>query len=150
MFLLILAPLILNLVDIGLYVFQRMEVENAANSGAQAMFANCSASDFNTCDKTNVNNAITSAVQSTILGNKVAWQNSGTFWTDVTKYCPDQATNSLVVQSTQCSSTTSTGDFPGTYAKITVRYPFAPAFPGVTLASGLTGNIDYTTYVRLY
>lgn len=155
MFVLIVVPLLLNLADLGGYVYQRMEVYNAAQAGAQAAFANCSVKPASSTNCPNMSTAVTSAVRSTILGSDVIWSNSATIWTnpDVTYYCPNSATNSLVSQAgatPMCSATTSTNTTPGTYAKITVSYNFRPMFAGATIASLFTTPITTTTYMRLY
>jgi Flp pilus assembly protein TadG len=157
MFAVILAPLLLNLGDMGYYAYTRMEVENAAQNAAQAAWANCSASTPSAanCDPA-MTNAITSAVASTSLGNKVTWSNSGKLWTDtshpygVDSFCPDSTTNSIAyTNAASCSSTTSTGTTPGTYVRITVSYTFTPLFRGATIASLFPATISRTTYQRL-
>ena len=106
MFAVILAPLLLNLGDMGYYAYTRMEVENAAQNAAQAAWANCSAStpSQTNCDPTGtkpMTNAIDNAVKSTSLGNLVTWTNKSQLWTDtshpygVDTYCPDSTTNSI-------------------------------------------------------
>lgn len=157
MFIVFLVPLLLNLIDLGYYVYVRMQVENAAQSGAQAAWANCSKDPASATNCPNLSTAVTSAVQSTNLGTGVTWTNSANMWSGtppgVTFYCPNSATNSLVQQNAKtpaCSSTTSTGTAPGTYAKISVSYTFTPIFSGATIASLLPATITSTTYQRLY
>ena len=64
--------LLLNVVDVSIYIYKRMQVEKAAQMGAQAA--------FNTCDETMVpattkcpdlNSAINAAISSTSLGADV-------------------------------------------------------------------------------
>src|SRR5260370_41862001 len=66
---------VLNAVDLGLYEYKRMQVENAAQVGAQAAWYTCN--DVSTMLPATVkcaglNAAITSAIQSTSLGNSVS------------------------------------------------------------------------------
>jgi Flp pilus assembly protein TadG len=157
MFVLILAPLLLNLGDIGYYAYVRMQVENAAQAGAQAAWANCSTKPASSANCPNLSNAVTSAVTSTSLGNLVSWTNSSSMFTGtaprgVDTYCPTatNSTNALVYSSSNCSNTSSTGSTPGTYARIDVSYTFRPLFRGATIASLFPATITATTYQRLY
>jgi Flp pilus assembly protein TadG len=155
MFAVVLAPLLMNLGDMGYYAYVRMEVENAAQAGAQAAWANCSASTPSATNCPDMTNAITSAVQSTSLGSNVTWTNSADMWSatghpyGVDTYCPDSSTNSLVYSNATCSDTTSTDAAPGTYVKITVSYTFHPLFRGATIASLFPATITRSTYQRL-
>lgn len=158
MFVLILAPLLLNLGDIGYYAYVRMQVENAAQAGAQAAWANCVNKPATSASCPNLSTAVTSAVTSTSLGSAVSWTNSSTMFTGsapqgVDTYCPSSAgsTNAIVYSNAaSCSSTTSTGAPPGTYARIDVSYPYQPLFKGATIASLFPATITATTYQRLY
>jgi Flp pilus assembly protein TadG len=160
MFALVLAPLILNLGDLGYYAYTRMEVENAAQAGAQAAWANCPPPSSPTAAASSTNcpqlsNAVTSAVQSTGLGSNVTWSNSSTVWSGgapngVATYCPVSTTNQLVQQNSTCSATNSTGAAPGTYVMIQTSYTFTPLFKGATIASLFPSTITATTYQRLY
>jgi hypothetical protein len=65
---------ILNAVDVGYYVLKRMEVENAAQVGAQAAWKTCYDQSFMlpaTQNCPSLTSAITAAIQSTSLGNLV-------------------------------------------------------------------------------
>jgi len=158
MFVLILAPLLLNLGDMGFYAYVRMQVENAAQAGAQAAFANCSNTPANSANCPNLSTAVSSAVSSTSLGDKVSWTNKSTMFTGsapqgVDTYCPSStnSTNAIVyTNSTSCDGTTSTGATPGTYARIDVSYTYTPLFKGATIASLFPATITATTYQRLY
>ena len=66
----------LNVTDVAVYVYQRMQVEYATQAGAQAAWRTC---DINHLPATNncsgLNTAVTNAVQGTSLGNRVTLQS---------------------------------------------------------------------------
>jgi len=148
---------ILNVVDLGIYVFQRMELDNAAQVAAQTAWATCTTSanwpatpnSYANCSTLPA--AIATAVQSTPLssGATVTATNEG-------YYCVNTTTSALVAVGTfpdskpsDCSSVGSAADKPGDYISITVSYAYAPFFPGVTVTSLLTTPITRTAWVRL-
>lgn len=139
-----LVPATLNIVDLGVYIFRKMQVQSAAQMGAQAAYLNCSAPL--TC---NVDTQVDAAIQSTSLGTLVTRVGS----VSIAQYCPASnagaSTNSLVAQNSTCSSVTSTGTTPGYYAKVTVTYTANPIFPGVTVASLLSSTITQTSWSRI-
>jgi Flp pilus assembly protein TadG len=146
-FVLVLAPIALNLVDLGVYVYKRMQVENAAQAGAQAAWATCTKPPASATNCPYIASAVTAAVQGTSLGTAVTWSNSPAS-TDAGYYCPD-GTNNAFVTSSSGATCTNTGASAGYYVKITVSYPFAPVFSGFSVASLLPTPITRTTWMRL-
>src|SRR5262245_14345999 len=72
---LVLAIGLLNAIDVGFYLYRRMQVEIAAQAGAQAAWKTCN--DQNTMlpatkNCSGLNDAITAAIQSTSLGSMVS------------------------------------------------------------------------------
>ncbi len=66
---------ILNVADISIYVYQRMEVENATEMGAAAALKNCTTAQLPaTTNCAALNNAVKTAVQSTSLGTQITLQ----------------------------------------------------------------------------
>ncbi|HET9159731.1 MAG TPA: TadE/TadG family type IV pilus assembly protein [Caulobacteraceae bacterium] len=158
-FVLILAPLILNLVDMGYYAYVRMQVENAAQAGAQAAYANCIATPPSASCEPNLSTAIDNAVHGTSLGTKVSWTNkpsggntmfTGSSPKGVDRYCPITATNTLSYTNSPSTNCSSTAASPGYYAKVSVSYTYRPVFSGATIASLFPSTITATTYQRLY
>ena len=64
---------ILNVVDVGVYAYKKMQVANAAQVGAQAAWSTCNLSSMlpATQNCPPLNAAITTAIQSTSLGTAV-------------------------------------------------------------------------------
>src|SRR5215469_15649534 len=69
----ILLVLFLNLFDVSMLVWSQMQVDNAAEVGAQAAYANCAGSPVpTTTNCKNMTSDITNAIQSTSLGTNVS------------------------------------------------------------------------------
>ena len=140
---------LLNAVDVGVFAFKRMEVENAAQMGAQAAWKACDSSHIPaTTACPGLSTAVTQAVQSTSLGTGVSVGSTSEGY-----YCVN-STGSLVYVSdvsskpTSCSSVGGTAQ-PADYIVIQDSYTYAPIFPGVTVASAFGTTLSKTTYMRL-
>lgn len=150
----LLVVALLNAVDFGYYMYQRMEVENAAEAGAQAAWKTCS--DQSTMlpateNCANLTTAITAAIQNTSLGTAIALTSGSP---TEGYYCVNasntlQAVGSLSSKPTDCSSVGRASVSPGDYIQVSVTCPYAPLF-GISLmtASGIT-SINMTTWMRL-
>src|SRR5689334_20211076 len=65
----------LNVAEISVYIFQRMQVENATQMAAQAAWKTCDTSHLPaTTNCPGLNTALTNSVQSTPLGARVRFQ----------------------------------------------------------------------------
>jgi len=152
---------LLNVVDFGMYIYQGMELNEAAQVAAQAALATCTYGgppNYSgppqlpaTVVCTGLSSAETTAAQSTSLG-------SGVTITSTTEnyYCTNSS-GSLVTVGTfpnsmpaDCSSVvTGSKDLPGDYILITVSYNYTPFFTGVSMTSLLTSPITRTAWMRL-
>jgi len=143
---------LLNAVDLGYYEYRRMEVENAAEVGAQIAWKTCNDQTSMlpaTQNCSGLNAAITSAIQSTSLGTAVSLTSG---YPAEGYYCVN-ASNALQYQGSVSSPPTacSSGVTPGDYLKVDVTYPYTPLFPGtisVMSVSGVT-SISNTTWMRM-
>jgi Flp pilus assembly protein TadG len=146
---------ILNTADISIYIYKRMQVENATEMAVQAAWKACDPSKgqlpaTTSCPGLNV--AITGAVQSTSLGNQVSFQAGSP---SEAYYCLNSSgalQNVGAVASTppaDCSVTGLPGQQPADYIQITTTFSYAPLFPGVTVASAFTTPIVKTGTMRL-
>jgi len=137
----------LNVVDAGMYAYQRMELDNAAQTAAQKVRSTCNIPSLLPA-KTNCpgfGGAVTSGAQSTPLGNAVSVSSVEG------NYCVDSS-GLLVSAGTakNCSAVNPTsGDSPGDYIQITASYTYTPFFSAVSLASLLTSPITRTAWMRL-
>src|ERR1700756_2430202 len=106
---LLLVLAVLNAIDFGYYMYQRMEVEYAAQVGAQAAWKTCydtSSMLPATQNCTGLNNAITAAVQATSLGTNLSLQSG---YPAEGYYCATssgalQAVGSLASKPANCSA----------------------------------------------
>ena len=142
---LLLAAGLMNAVDIGYYIFTRMEVENAAEAGAQAAWKNCnpqppppnSTTPLNintlpaTINCTALKSAITTAIQSTTLGTNVSLASG---YPKEDYRCTDasdvlQPAGSISGSPpANCSAVGNASGLPGDYLQVQVSYPYQPLF----------------------
>ena len=149
---LLVLPL-LNAFDIGTYVYDRMQLDNAAQVAVQAAWAQCAPSGKvpatvnNYC--TGLSTAMTTAVATTSLGSSVSITSTSE------KYCcPGAGTitctgTGLGPVATTTPGTCSSGQAPGDYIFITASYTYAPPYSGISVASLLTTPIVRTAWMRL-
>lgn len=150
---------VLNVIDLAMYAWDRMQLDNAAQMGAQAAWATCSAptnlpatpNSYANC--TGMPAAVTQAVQSTSLGAAVTVTS-----TVENYYCLNTTTNALTPvgnfpnsKPANCGGAAGglTSDKPGDYVQITTSYTFTPIFPAVSIASALASPITRIAWMRL-
>jgi len=146
---------ILNAVDLGLYEYWRMQVENAAQVGAQAAWKTCydtSAMLPATTKCSGLNDAITAAIRSTSLGTAVSLSSGAP---TEGYYCVNtsgalQSVGSLSNKPANCSDAGNASALPGDYLQVSVTYAYAPLFSNLTVmgASGIS-SITMTSWMRL-
>ncbi len=145
-----LAVPILNVVDIGTYVYDRMELENAAQSAVQVAWAQCAATGLVPATVSNycpgLSAAMTSAAQTSSLGSGVTVSSTTEDWC-----CPGSGTTPLSCQGsvTRTPTNCSSGEAPGDYIFVTVSYTYAPVYSTVSVAALLTTPITHTAWMRL-
>jgi len=148
---------ILNVVDLAVYSWDKMQVDNAAQVAVQAAWATCDttvklpATPNSYANCPTMPAAVTLAAQSTRLGTGVTVTS-----TTENYYCVNTSTSVLVTVGTfpgtkpaNCSSVGLSGDKPGDYVLITVSYSYTPVFSAVSIASALTTPITRTAWMRL-
>jgi Flp pilus assembly protein TadG len=146
---------VLNAVDLGLYEYRRMQVENAAQVGAQAAWKACydtSAMLPATTKCSGLNDAITAAIQSTSLGTAVSLSSG---YPTEGYYCVNtsgalQSVGDLSSKPANCSDAGNSSALPGDYIQVSVSYAYAPLFSNLTVmgASGIS-SISMTSWMRL-
>lgn len=146
---------ILNVADFAMYAWDRMQVDNAAQMGAQAAWATCIPPTYlpASTNCSGMTAAINKGIGSTSLGSGTG----GVTLTSTTEgyYCVNSS-SALVPVGTypgtkpgDCSSVGSSSDTPGEYVKVTVSYTYSPLFPAVSIASALTSPITRMAWMRL-
>ena len=151
----ILSFAILNVADISIYLYKRMQVENATQMGAQAAWK---VSDPSTCQLPATTNclallttAITNAIKSTSLSTAVSLQAGSPA---EGYYCVNssgqlQYVSSVSSKPADCTVAGMPSNMPGDYITITASYAYAPIFRGVSVAGAFTTPIVRTSMMRL-
>jgi hypothetical protein len=152
---------VVNVSDIGIYIYQRMEVENAAQIGTMSAVKTCV--PLSTAQQTQppalpatlncagLNAAVTAAIQSTSLGNKIALSGGGI---SEGYYCVNSS-NALQYMSgvsskpADCSAAGMASLQPADYLKVSVAFNYAPLFGGISVAGLFANPINKTAMVRM-
>ena len=146
---------LLNTADISIYIYKRMQVENATEMAAQAAWKACDPSKGYlpaTLSCPNLTTLMTQAAQSTGLGNQVTIATGSP---QEGFYCLNDAgalqhiANASLNPPADCSSTGLPGQQPGDYIQVTTSFSYAPLFPGVTVAGVFPTPIMRTSMMRL-
>lgn len=137
---------ILNVVDVGIYIYDRMELDNSAQAAVQRAWALCAAAGDvpATSNCTGVSSAMAAAVQNAPLGTGV------TITSTSEQYCCPGTT--LACQGSVTTTTPAdctSGEAPGDYIFATVSYTYAPLFTGVSVASLLATPMTRAASMRL-
>ena len=138
----ILVVMIMNILDFSLLIWAHMEVDYAAQMGAQAAYKTCSTRTLPaTPNCPGLTTTITTAIQSTTLGTGVllaAGSPSETY------YCVSGTTLQSVGSYSSpptpfdCSAAGNAGVTPGDYIEVDVTYAYSPIFTGLSLVSAQT------------
>jgi len=150
----ILSFAILNVADISIYLYKRMQVENATQMGAQAAWNACDPSQNQLPATTNcpsLTTAITNAIQSTSLSTAVSLQAGSPA---EGYYCVNssgqlQYVSSVSSKPADCTVAGVPSNMPGDYITVTASYAYAPIFHGVSVAAAFPTPIVRTSMMRL-
>ncbi len=150
-----------NAVDFGVYEYRSMQVQEAAQAGAQTAWLTCKAPNLlpatQNCTASNgatanLTDAVTTAIQSTSLGTRAALASG---YPAEDYYCVNssgalQSVGSLSSKPTNCSAAGNSSVSPGDYVQIAVTTPYSAMFPGFSVV-GLWGlsSISATSWMRL-
>jgi len=152
---------VMNVVDIGFYVFKRMQVELAAQSAIQAIRQQCYDSYTPiTQSCSNLTAVATTAAQSTLLSSGVTLASG---YPAEGYYCVNGSNALVLVGSSgtvgspptkpnpyDCSGVIGgSTSAPSVYARVGVTYTYTPPFAGITLASLLPSPIVRTAWLRV-
>jgi hypothetical protein len=144
----LLAIPVLNIVDLGIYAYQRMELDNAGQAAAQAAWAivpTCTLPVTVAGNCPSLAGTINTAIQSTSLGTAVTKSYAENY------YCVSASTNQLVVVGSfpdtrpNCSDGLPAGD----YLLVTASHAYTPLFTGISVVTLLASPITSTAWMRL-
>ncbi|MGN6366500.1 TadE/TadG family type IV pilus assembly protein [Asticcacaulis taihuensis] len=151
---------LLNVVDLSMYMYQRMQVEAAAQAAVQAAWNACNTTTLlPTKNCTGVLTTMQTAAQGTSLGTNVSLTAA-----NVTEgyYCSN-GSGTLVLVGTAgstsalptkpspftCAATSGSSKAPGDYLKATTSYTYSPLFPYASIVSLLNTTVTKTAWMRL-
>jgi len=150
---------VLNVVDLAMYAWDRMQLDNAAQVAVQAAWTTCAAPSNHPASPNSYANcngmpaAVTRAAQSTSLGTNVTWVlTTEAYYCITTGGALVFAAAANATPPSDCSKNGLGGqasDKPGDYVQITTSYNFTSIFPAVSIASTLTSPITRTAWMRL-
>jgi Flp pilus assembly protein TadG len=143
---------LLNAVDVAKYFFERMQVENAAQMGAQSAWATCDTTKLPaTTNCSALSSAVSAAIQTTSLGSSVKLKSGSPA---EGYYCVNSSNvleyvSNVSSKPANCSSVGSASDQPGNYIQVQTTYTFKPIFPGLGIGSMLPTPITASALMRL-
>lgn len=143
---------VLNVADVSIYIYQRMQVENATEMGAQAAWKTCDLSHLPaTTNCSGLSTAVTNSVQSTSLGTRVQLQTGSP---SEGYYCVNtsnqlQFVSDVSSKPSDCSAAGNAGFSPGDYIKVQTTFTYTPLFPNLTVGGLFATPITRTTFMRL-
>ena len=143
---------LLNTVDVASYAYEDMEVQGAAQMGAQAGWKTCAAPNLPaTTNCSGFSSAVSAAVQATSLGNSVTLASGSP---SEGYYCVNSSGSLVSVSGvsnppTDCSSVGNPGVAPGDYIQVQVQYKYTPIFTGITVGGSLPSSITSSSMMRI-
>jgi Flp pilus assembly protein TadG len=147
-----LAFAFLNVADVSAFLFDKLQVNEATQMGAQAAWAACDLNHVPATTKCpSMNGAVTTALQSTSLGNSVTLVHG---FPSEGFYCVNSGGNLQYMADvssppTDCSAAGNGGVAPADYVEVQTTYTYTPIFGGASVASLLPSTITSTSWVRL-
>ena len=142
----------LNVAEISTYIYQRMQVESAAQMGAQAAWKACDTSHLPATTRcAALTTAVTNSVQATSLGTRIQLQSG---YPSEGYYCVTdsnalQLVGSLDSKPADCSAVGNAGAQPADYITIQTTFTYTPMFSGLTIGGLFGTTIQRTTIMRL-
>jgi Flp pilus assembly protein TadG len=143
---------LLNVTDVAIYIYQRMQVENATEIAAQAAYNACDLSHIPaTTNCPGLTTAIQTALQSTSLGTQITLQASSP---SEGYYCINSSNTLQLVSDVSsrpadCSAAGTSNLQPADYIQIQTSFSYKPLFPGLTVTSPFPTPILKTAMMRL-
>ena len=152
LYVIFLSLALVNVTDTSIYIYQRMQAENATQAAAEAAYKACNWSQLPaTVNCPGLTNAINNAVQGTSLGTRVSLVSGSP---SEGYYCVNssnalQYVSGVSSQPADCTAAGMPSLQPGDYIQVQTTFPYAPMFPGLSVASSFTTPINRTAMMRL-
>jgi Flp pilus assembly protein TadG len=148
-----LAMAVLNVVDVSVFLYDRLQVNDATQVGAQAAWQTCDLNHLPVTTKCPaMSAAVTAAVQSTSLGTGVTLR---TGYPSDGFYCVNtsgalQYVSDYSSPPANCSAAGNAGVAPAEYVQVQTTYTYAPIFTGLSVVAVLPTTITSSAWVRLH
>jgi Flp pilus assembly protein TadG len=146
---------LLNTVEVSRYYYQAMEVENAAQMGAQAAWKTCNKNSLLPAMKycAGLVTAVQAAVQSTSLGTNIALQagfpSEAYFCLDNVNALKSVGDVTKVIKPIDCSAVGMATLKPADYVQINTTFTYVPLFADLTIARNFPNPLIKNAYMRL-
>jgi len=124
----VLAVILVPLIDIGMAVYQQMQVQDAAQAGAQYAMAHG-------WNSRSIQSAVMSATALSVSASPAPSKTCG---------CPDGSS----VSAATCGSTCSDGQKAGTYVTVGAQATYTPLFPYPTMGNSVTLSAQTTARIQ--
>jgi Flp pilus assembly protein TadG len=141
-----------NVADVSIYVYQRMQAENATQVAAQAAWKACDLSHLPaTTNCPGLAAAVQNSLGSTSLGTRVALISGSP---SEGYYCVNssnalQYVSDVSSKPADCTAAGMPSLQPGDYIEVQTTFPYAPLFPGLSVTSTFATPINRTAMIRL-
>jgi Flp pilus assembly protein TadG len=152
LFSIFLSLALVNVADVSIYIYHRMQVENATQVAAQAAWKACDLPQLPaTVNCPGLTTAVQNAVKSTSLGTSVALVAGSP---SEGYYCVNssnalQYVSAVSSKPADCTAAGMPSLQPGDYIQVQTTFPYAPLFPGLSVTSTFTTPINRTAMMRL-
>jgi Flp pilus assembly protein TadG len=151
----LLALALANVVDVTMYLYQRMQAENATEVAAQAAWKTCDltvlplTTDCSTLAASVT--AVTNALHSTSLGTAVSLVSGSP---SVGYYCVNssnalQYVSNISSKPADCTAAGTPSLQPGYYIQVQTTFTYAPIFPGMSISGTFPTPINSASLMRL-
>jgi Flp pilus assembly protein TadG len=140
-----------NVTDVSIYIYQRMQVENATEIAAQAALRTCATQLPATVNCNGLTTAMQNALQSTSLGTSVAFASGSPA---EGYYCVNssnalQYVSAVTSKPADCTAAGTPALQPGDYIQVQTTFTYHSLFPGLSVAGTFPAPIIRTSMMRL-
>ena len=152
LFVILLSLALANVTDASMYLYQRMQAENATQAAVQAAWKACDPSQLPaTTNCPGLTTAIQNAIQSTSLGTRVTLAPGSPA---EGYYCVNssnalQYVSNVSSKPADCTAAGMPTLQPGDYIQVQTTFTFVPLFPNLSVASAFSATINRTALMRL-
>ncbi len=140
-----------NVTDVSIYIYQRMQVDNATQVAAQAALKTCSSQLPATTSCTGLTTAVNNALGSTSLGASVSLISGSP---SEGYYCVNssnalQFVSNVSSKPADCTAAGTPSLQPGDYLQVQTTFSYTPLFGRLSVASAFATPITSSAMLRL-